>query len=180
MNEPRNEPFFLLRDYEKRSLVHAVGLPEQALAQGTWSGIAFSVDEYNLVSEIGHIVEILTVPAVTRVPGAKSWVLGVANVRGTLVPVVDFRKFLGGEATVPTKYTRVLVVQQSGGVVGLMIDEVHGQRHFLIEEECDEGQYAERPIARFLTREYRKGDTTWGALDVARLVHNPDFMQAAA
>ena len=47
---------------------HAVGLPEQAMAHGSWAGIAFKLMDLNLVSEIGEILEILTIPPVTVVP----------------------------------------------------------------------------------------------------------------
>ena len=80
-----NLPFETLRDYEKRSLVHAVGLPEQASSHWAWSGIAFRLADASLVSEIGDIVEILTYPDVTAIPGSKFWVMGIANVRGNLV-----------------------------------------------------------------------------------------------
>ncbi|MEM9530628.1 MAG: chemotaxis protein CheW [Pseudomonadota bacterium] len=173
-------PFDTLKAYEKRSLVHAVGLPEQALASGTWSGIAFSVADLNLVGDISEIVEILPVPAMTIVPGAKPWIMGVANVRGTLVPVVDFRVFLGGERVAHTNTTRVLVIQQSGGVVGLLIDEVQGQRHFLKEERTEDSHYEGQAIEPYLVRQYVKGDDHWGAVDFTRLVNNPVFMQAAA
>ncbi len=173
-------PFETLRGFEKRSLIHAVGLPEQSLAQGTWSGIAFQVADLNLVSEISDIVEILTVPSLAHVPGSKNWVMGVANVRGTLVPVIDFRLFLNGNRSTQSKYSRVLVVRQSGGVVGLLIDEVQGQRHFLAEEMSSSQHFAENAIGPYLTREYLKGDDYWGAVDFARLVNNSVFMQAAA
>ncbi|MDJ0653082.1 MAG: chemotaxis protein CheW [Xanthomonadales bacterium] len=172
--------FDTLRDFEKRSLVHAVGLPEQAMAQGSWSGIAFKVVDINLVIEIADVVEILTIPSYTLVPGSKAWVLGVANIRGTLVPIVDMRQFLGGDRTSVTKYSRVLVVQQQGGVVGLLIDEVQGQRHFLEEEETDGSYFEEQDVGRYVTREYHKSEDFWGAFNVAKLVNNPEFMQAAA
>ena len=44
--------------------------------------------------------EVLGYPAVvTRIPGAKSWVKGLANVRGQLLPMLDLRQFLGSGAT---------------------------------------------------------------------------------
>lgn len=177
---PRSSPFETLKDIENRSLMHAVGLPEQAMAHGSWAGIAYKVMDLNLVSEIGEILEILTIPSVTVVPGAKNWILGVANVRGTLVPVVDLRRFLGGGKTAPDKYSRVLVIQQQGGVVGLLIDEVQGQRHFLKEEASGDNFFADQPVAPYVTREYYKGGEYWGAFDVQRLVNNPEFLQAAA
>ena len=36
----------------------------------------------------------LAVPPLTRVPGAKTWVKGIANVRGQLLPVLDLRQYL--------------------------------------------------------------------------------------
>ena len=44
--------------------------------------------------------EVLGVPApLTRVPGAKSWILGLANVRGQLLPIIDLRAYLGSGPT---------------------------------------------------------------------------------
>lgn len=175
-----NRAFDALRDYEKRALIHAVGLPEQAAAQGTWSGIAFRLADARLVSEISAIVEIMTVPPFTRVPGARPWMLGIANVRGNLVPVVDLRGFLSGEKTVPDKHARILVVPQQGGNVGLLIDEIIGQRHFLDEERSAAGHYADHMVGRYIDREYAKGDEHWGTFAVGRLTADPEFQQAAA
>ncbi|MEM9301783.1 MAG: chemotaxis protein CheW [Pseudomonadota bacterium] len=175
-----NKAFETLRDFEKRALIHAVGLPEQASAQGTWSGIAFRLAEANMVSDISEIVEIMTVPSFTRVPGARNWMLGIANVRGNLVPIIDLRGYLSGEKTTMDKYTRVLVVPQHGGNVGLLIDEIVGQRHFLDEEQTDEGHYREHMVGRYIEREYVKGEEHWGTFAVGRLVSDPEFQQAAA
>ena len=47
-----------------------------------------------------EVVEILPMPQVTPVPGAQPWLLGVANIRGNLLPIVDLKQFLEGERTV--------------------------------------------------------------------------------
>lgn len=175
-----NRAFETLRDFEKRALIHAVGLPEQAAAQGTWSGIAFRIAGASLVSEISEIVEIMTVPTFTKVPGARSWMLGIANVRGNLVPIVDLRGLLSGEKTVTDKHSRILVVPQQGGNVGILIDEIVGQRHFLDEERVDDAHYGDHMVGAYIEREYRKGDEFWGAFAVSRLTNDPTFQQAAA
>lgn len=176
-----NRPFDTLRDYEKRSLVHAVGLPEQASSHWAWSGIAFRLAGANLVCDISEIVEILTYPDLTRVPGSKTWVLGVANVRGTLVPIVDLRQFLSGERSTVSKYSRVLVAQMHSGVVGLLVDEIAGQRHFLDEEETpDGGHFDDHMTVAFIRRQFVKGEEPWGAFNMYGLVNSPDFLQAAA
>ncbi|MDX1571458.1 MAG: chemotaxis protein CheW [Xanthomonadales bacterium] len=180
MARDSNKAFDVLRDFEKRALIHAVGLPEQSSAQGTWSGIAFRLEGANLVSEIGDIVEIMTVPRYTKVPGSKSWLLGISNVRGNLVPIVDLRGYLSGQKTTIGKQTRVLVVPQQGSTLGLLIDEITGQRHFLEEERSEDSFFAEHMIAPYVEREYAKGDDHWGVLAVRKLVNDPDFLQAAA
>ena len=55
--------------------------------------------------------EVLGVPtALTRVPGAKTWIKGLANVRGQLLPIIDLRQFLGSGVTPMTRNTRIIVV----------------------------------------------------------------------
>jgi twitching motility protein PilI len=172
--------FETLRDFERRSLIHAVGLPEQNLGKGAWSGIAFKLAEANLVSEIRDVVEILTYPPLTRIPGSQAWVLGIANIRGNLVPIIDLKGYLGGERSIINKSSRVLVVRQQDGGVGLLIDEIQGQRHFVDEELSDDGHFESHMASPFVSREYFKNDVHWGAFDAVKLINNSDFMKAAA
>ena len=64
-------PFEALANYEKRSLAHAAGLPEQIEAPGLWRGIGFRIGAHYLVSSINEVNEILTLPALTVVPGTR-------------------------------------------------------------------------------------------------------------
>lgn len=173
-------PFDVLLDYERRSLTHQAGMPEQLEAPGLWRGIAFRLGDAFLVGSISEVNEILMLPAVTSVPGTKAWMLGIANVRGTLVAVVHLRGLLEGEPFRATERTRVLVVRQATGNVGLVVDEVLGQRSFVEEQRTDLMVYADSPISRFLSHEYRQGASTWGVVNVGALMRAPDFMQAAA
>src|SRR6478672_943832 len=114
-------PFDALAEYERRSLAHTAGLPEQIEAPGLWRGIGFRVGSRYLVSSINEVNEILTQPSLTIVPGTRPWLLGVANVRGNLVPVIDLKQYLEGDRTQFTDTSRVLLVRQAGGSVGLLI-----------------------------------------------------------
>ncbi len=75
--------------------------------------------------------EVLSYPSVvTRVPGAKPWIRGIANVRGQLLPVVDLRAYPGGGMTNTNRSTRVLVAKHREVPAGLLVDEVLGFRRF--------------------------------------------------
>jgi purine-binding chemotaxis protein CheW len=66
--------------------------------------------------------EILTVKAVTRLPGAPSFIAGLVNVRGTVLTVVDVARRLGAAASVGP----VVVVEVAERRFGLRVDRVDG------------------------------------------------------
>jgi twitching motility protein PilI len=173
-------PFEILADYERRSLAHVAGLPEQLDAPGLWRGVGFRIGKQRLASGFGEVVEILPMPAVTPVPGAQPWMLGVANIRGNLLPIVDLKQFLEGERTVLHEGQRVLIVRQPGGDVAVTIDELFGQRSFVEEQLIDAATLAEGRYAHFIDRAYRLADVDWGIFSLDRLARTPEFRQAAA
>ena len=173
-------PFLVLADYEQRSLVHVAGLPEQLDAPGLWRGVAYRVGSHRLASGFDEVIEILSLPPVTQVPGSQPWMLGVANVRGTLLPVVDLKQFLEGERTVLHESQRVLVVRQAGGDVAVTIDEMYGQRSFVEAQLIEAEGVADGRYAHFVDRAYRINDQDWGVFSLERLARTPEFRQAAA
>ena len=173
-------PFETLADYERRSLAHVAGLPEQIDAPGLWRGIGFRVGSHHLVSSISEVNEILTMPALTHVPGTQPWMLGVANVRGNLVAVVDLRHFIEGKPTVMTDSSRALVVRQHGGSVGLLIDEVLGQRSFTDELREQAQTEEDERYRRFVGEKIQLGDIFWGMFSMSALVRSAEFQQASA
>lgn len=179
------DPFAVLLDYERQSLAHVAGLPEQLDAPGLWRGVGYRIGQRRLASSFDEVLEILPMPPVTPVPGAQSWMLGVANIRGNLLPIVDLRQFLEGERTVLHEGQRVLLVRQPGGDVAVTIDELFGQRSFTDAQQLDgdfagEGQLADGRYAHFIDRAYRLGEHAWGIFSLDRLARTPEFRQAAA
>lgn len=173
-------PFEILLDYEQRASEHVAGAAEMVEAPGLWRGIGFRIGSHHLVSGIHEVNEILTFPALTLIPGTKPWMLGVANIRGNLVAMVDLRYFVEGERTPIGDKSRVLVARQHGGAVGLLIDEVLGQRNFTDENvPLEEGDPDER-YQRFVTRRYDFGGNVWSVFSMTTLVRSPDFLQASA
>lgn len=173
-------PFDVLLDYERRSLAHVAGVPDQIDAPGLWRGIAFRLGSRRLATSISDVVEIISVPPLTPVPGGDIWLLGVANLRSSLLPVVDLKQFLEGERTVQHAGTRALVVRQSGGDVAVLIDELLGQRNFHQGQQVDVQDIGTGGFAPFVRQAYQVGDMVWGVFDMARLTRTPEFRQASA
>jgi twitching motility protein PilI len=171
-------PFEILARYERLSLAHASDTQDKFEAPGLWRGIGFRVGSRLLVSGIDEINELLAVPVLTPVPGTQPWLLGVANVRGNLVPVVDIGRFLFGERTQHSERSRLLVVRQGGGSVALLVDEVLGQRTVDAEQRQQALEEDDPRLARFVDN--RVGEQQLAIFSMARLVRAPDFRQAAA
>lgn len=178
-NTPHASAFDLLLDFEHKSLAHVAGLPEQIEAPGLWRGVAFRLGDHRYASGFDEIVEIITLPEVTPVPGSQPWLLGIANVRGTLLPVVDLKQFLEGERTVLHETMRMLVVKQSGGNVAVLIDELYGQRNFTDANKADPESLADGRYGNFVKQAYRLGDSLWGVFSMALLTRSSEFRQSA-
>ena len=170
--------FEMLLDYEERSLAHVPGRPESIEAAGHWRGVGFRLGQRRLVSSFDEIMEILSLPPITPVPGAQPWMLGVANVRGTLLPVVDLKQFLEGERTVVHEGQRVLVVRQGGGNVAVLIDELFGQRTFNDSHRADLPPGDAGRYSHFVSQAYRLADIDWGVFSMSTLTRTPEFRQA--
>ncbi|MCJ2019927.1 chemotaxis protein CheW [Methylobacterium sp. E-065] len=80
-------------------------------------------DDYAL--DAGLVRELLRPPRLTRVPGAPAALAGLANLRGTALPVLDLRRIVRPDLEPTTEPTRV-VVAEAGEAVGLMVDRVVG------------------------------------------------------
>ena len=75
-------------------------------------------------ADIAAVREVGPLQRVTRVPRTPSYVEGVTNLRGRVIPVIDLRRRLGLPAATATKASRIAVAELEGGQVGMIVDSV--------------------------------------------------------
>ncbi|HET7204524.1 MAG TPA: chemotaxis protein CheW [Steroidobacteraceae bacterium] len=177
----RERPYELLREIDRRARAAAQGQPEAVASGPEWVGIAFRLGGEAFLLAREETREVLSYPpTITRVPGARSWIRGLSNVRGQLLPVVDLRAFLGAGATSMTRTSRVLVANHREIPAGLVVDEVMGFRRFF------EGEFsADLPptllrCERYLAGAFKRGTEVWPVFSIKTLLESQQFMQAAA
>lgn len=177
----RDKPFELLRELERLARAALTGQGRDAASEREWVGVAFRVSAENFLVAREETREVLGFPSVvTRVPGSKPWIRGLANVRGQLLPVIDLRAFLGGGATNIGRATRVLVANHREVPAGLLVDEVQGFRRF------SDGEFsATLPptivrCERYLAGAFRRGVDSWPVFSLRTLLESAEFLQAAA
>jgi twitching motility protein PilI len=177
----RDRPFELLKELEKRSRTLQAGATIEAKAADEWVGVAFRMGGETFLVAREETREVLGYPtAVTRIPGAKSWVKGLANVRGQLLPMLDLRQFLGSGATTAGRNTRIVVVNHRDIPAGLMVDEVLGFRRFGESEFNSDAPPTVIRCDTYLAGAFRKGGEVWPVLSLKTLVESQSFLQAAS
>jgi chemotaxis signal transduction protein len=76
--------------------------------------------------------------------------------------------------------TRLLVASLSGRPVGLLVDEVFGQRQFVSDEGKKARLPAKSPLKDFVHKQYRSGNDVWHELDLDTLFSTTEFLNGAA
>ncbi len=175
-----NASFEKLQDYEQRSLAFEPGQIDGQENTGEWAGLIFRIGNIRLACNTNQVTEFLPLPTLTPVPGTKPWILGLANIRGELLTIIDLSWFLEGSRSEVTMRTRLLVANLRGRPVGLMVDEVFGQRHF-VSDEGNQSELPHRsPFRDYVHKQYRSGKDVWQELDLDTLFSTPAFLNGAA
>ncbi|MFC5530370.1 chemotaxis protein CheW [Cohnella yongneupensis] len=86
--------------------------------------VMFQLEQEHYALDIGRVKEIIKVPSILRVANAPREVLGLINLRGSLLPVMDVRPCLGLPQAVHNEASRILIMNEAGRDVGVLVDEV--------------------------------------------------------
>ncbi len=86
--------------------------------------VTFTLDSVEFGLDIDRVQEITPRSSITPVPGAPSFVLGVVNLRGIIIPVLDSRLRFHLAPAEPTPRTRIIILSLGGRATGLQVDSV--------------------------------------------------------
>lgn len=87
-----------------------------------WVTFRLNGEKYGV--NVMDVQEILRVTEITPVPGAASYVLGIINLRGNVVTVVDARQCFGLMSKSTNDASRIIMMEANGLVVGFLVDSV--------------------------------------------------------
>lgn len=173
----RDQPFALLQALQQQVL--GEDAHGSVVGADSWPGIIIKVAEHDLAVPQSEVQELIDLPAYTRVPGAAPWVLGVANVRGELLPIIGLKALISDAAPTIDQTSRVVVLNDGEIPAGFVVDRVEGLRRFQTGEQQHEmvGEAPER-LTPFLLGGFSSGERRWLVLSLRRLVRDPIFQMA--
>lgn len=165
---------FNLREFQTR-----LSQQLQAAASRDTSGsrLGFRVGDANWLVSLTDTEEVLPVPPIVKVPGARRWFRGLANIRGNLFAVSDFSDFMGQGVTPEHNECRLLVPHRDFGVnAALLVRGTLGLRNIV--------RYQSREAAApfpWVNRQYAdESGAHWHDLDFGRLLGTPEFLMVEA
>jgi len=86
--------------------------------------LSFNVSSELFGIDLVHVHEILRPAFITRIPNVDDNILGVVNLRGEIIPIVDLKKKFDQGFTELTKTTRIIVLEYNSKKFGLIVEEV--------------------------------------------------------
>jgi twitching motility protein PilI len=119
--------------------------------------------------------EIVSVGTITKVPLTQEWFLGLTNIRGNLISVVDFANFQGLPATPVDKECRIIAFAPALSFnSGLLVSRVMGLRNMadMEPQPAPDSNAAAWSVRRYIDRESQ----VWTELNLSLMVQDPQFL----
>lgn len=101
-----------------------MGQSKQAVNITVSQWVTFRLGDETYGIDVLQVQEVLRVSEISPVPGALSFVIGIINLRGNVVTVLDGRHRFGLPPKDPDEASRIIVVDAFDKVVGLLVDSV--------------------------------------------------------
>jgi purine-binding chemotaxis protein CheW len=129
-----------------------------------------ATEEYGI--SIHHIKEIIAMMKITSVPKIPSYMKGVINLRGSIIPIVDTRARFGMSTHVADMHTAIIIVEVEHTSIGFIVDRVEEVSTIDNENLTNAPKFGNSAIdADFISQVARIQERVVMVLDVEKLVH---------
>lgn len=142
--------------------------------------VTFTLENEVYGIDVMQIREVLRSPEISPVPGAPNYVIGIINLRGNVVAIIDTRSRFGLIPREPDDASRIVILEAGDYVVGFMVDsvrEVVELRSSTIEPAPDTGN---RDSAKYISGLYNRDKGLLILIDANKLLTENELMEIAS
>ena len=136
--------------------------------------ILFTIEDTRLAIPLSNTLEIGDQPDITPLPNLPKWVLGISNIRGEIISLINFKAFLGISSSGAKGEQRFIIIRNQEIKVGIIVDKIMG----ILSLDPSDGEIQNNPyrkgeIANYIqgTAVTREGVTN--ILDIDKLLSSP-------
>ena len=130
--------------------------------------LGFHVADLNLACDLDSATEITDLPSLYRLPHLPHWLLGVANIRGDIIPVASLTNFLGLEGE--TTKEMLVIVGKGEDRLGLVVDGLPDSYPFLLSEQLHHLPPLPEALTPHARRGFRVEERLWVEIDILALI----------
>jgi purine-binding chemotaxis protein CheW len=142
--------------------------------------ILFQLGKSEYVLDLAHIVEIGPRMSYAPLPYVPEWFLGLTNLRGDVVSVVDLRLFLGYTPMTGRQERVIIVKDEQGSLTGLLVDGIRGMRRIPSTAPRSAIEGLETSIAPYLSEIIDHEKRLLAVFDIPRLLASEEFLALQA
>jgi purine-binding chemotaxis protein CheW len=143
-----------------------------------WVTFRLSDETYGI--NVMQVQEVLRVSEIAPVPGAPHYVLGIINLRGNVVTVVDTRIRLGLATSEVTDSTRIVIIEGEKHVVGILVDCVAEVVDLAASEMESAPNVGNEESAKYIQGVASRGDELLILVDLNKLLTDEEWEELAS
>lgn len=143
-----------------------------------WVTFFLSQEKYGI--NVMQVQEVLRVTEIAPVPGAPEYVLGIINLRGNVVTVIDTRQRFGLEPRELDDAARIVIVESNDQVVGILVDSVAEVIDLQLSEIESAPNVGTEDSSRFIQGVASQNDELLIIIDLNKLLSDEEWEEYTA
>lgn len=141
--------------------------------------VTFRLDNETYGINVMQVQEVLRYTEIAPVPGAPHYVLGIINLRGNVVTVIDTRSRFGLPSSEVDDSTRIVIIEAEKQVIGILVDSV-AEVVYLRRSEIDNApNVGTEESAKFIQGVSNRGDELLILVDLDKLLSDDEWAELA-
>jgi purine-binding chemotaxis protein CheW len=143
-----------------------------------WVTFHLEGEKYGI--KVMQVQEVLRMTEIAPVPGAPHYVLGIINLRGNVVTVIDTRRRFGLPDIENDDETRIVIIEANDNVVGILVDSVAAVVDLKISEIETAPNVGNDESSKYIQGVSSRGDELLILVDVNKLLSDEEWQEVAS
>jgi purine-binding chemotaxis protein CheW len=139
--------------------------------------VTFKLDNETYGINVMQVQEVLRYTEIAAVPGAPEYVLGIINLRGNVVTVIDTRKRFGLKPSEISDQTRIVIIEAEKQVVGILVDSVSEVVYLRASEIETAPNVGNDETSKFLQGVCNRGGELLILVDLNKLLNDEEWQE---
>ncbi len=142
--------------------------------------VTFSLADETYGIDVMRVQEVLPMTEIAPVPGAPPYVLGIINLRGNVVTVIDTRMRFGLESRETDSASRIVVIETAQQVAGILVDSVAEVINVSPDEVDTAPNVGNEESSRYIYGVVSRGDELLILVEVNKLLTKEEWQEVAS